>query len=173
MSVTVLEPRKLVRVAPAEPSVADVLEYAEALIEYYGYNDTWSEKRKAERDAAIAASPDTVDDPPPYGLESNEEVGYTLHDSIGEANERLFPQSEGGNGKEGFRLSTGETTRIAATKAVMAVAGDDPRPKPTKKRGQPEPAPLGAWDDKAYENTLGGRDDVLAVLRQAREGVTA
>ena len=131
--VETIAPGRTVKVGPSEPSAADVLLYAEMLIEEEGWHK--------------------ID--PTARVESGPETGWTLHDAIGEANRRLFPESMGGGGKEGIRISaSGETTRQAATKAVK------------------DQLPSTASDDKTFNDKAKSKTAIVNVLRKAREAVT-
>ena len=112
MKVEVITPDRAVVVGPEEPTVEDVLEYAEVLIEEEGWNPGKSVEGMM--------------------TESSPEQGWTLHDAIGEANTRLYPKEMGGGGKEGIALEAHghQTTRQVATAAVVAALpasakGDD------------------------------------------------
>ena len=129
--VETIEPGRTVRVGPGEVTAADVLGYAEALIEEEGWHKF----------------------DPAKPVESSPEVGWTLHDAIGEANKRLFPESIGGGGKEGVTMRSGETTRVAATSALKDQLGSD--------------------DDKTFNDKAKTKTSILRVLRKAREAVTA
>ena len=100
MSTTVLTPGKAVKVGPAEPGAAEVLEYAAELITTEGWNQFLKTKQ-----------------------ESSPTVGWTLHDAIGEANTRLY-KPLGGNDKEGLVTSSGDTTRKRAVTAVLNAIGN-------------------------------------------------
>lgn len=127
MAVDVIEPGRRVRVTPDAPNGADVLEYAEALIEEEGWNP-------GVREGA------------PY-QESSPSTGWTLHDAVGEANRRLFREG----GKEGIMIEGG-TTRSVAQTAIGTVLGDA--------------------TDMQFNDKAANAEEVLAVLRQAREVVT-
>lgn len=129
MTVTVVEKGRHVRVTPDKPLVEDVLEYAEALIDTFGWN----------------AEGGTVG--------SNEQNGYSLHDAVGEANERLFPTSGGGRGgKEGPTMTDeGQTMRtlvMARLNKVLPQGGAEP--------------------DKAFNDKAKKVEDIKKVLAAAR-----
>lgn len=115
---------KTVQVDPGEPSAEEVLEYAELLIETEGWNSR------------------------PNDEESSPEVGWTLHDAIGEANRRLFGEVTRSDGKDGVKLKAGGNTRTAATEKLAKV--------------------LGRKDDKVFNDKAKDVSEVLGVLRQAR-----
>jgi len=119
-----------VEVTPGEPDPKLVVEYAELLIDTEGWNSRANDE------------------------ESSKEVGWTLHDAIGEANRRLFggTAAEGSSGgKDGVRIpSSGTTTRTEATALVEKVAGKD---------------------DKVFNDKAKNVDEIFAVLRKARGAV--
>lgn len=110
MSTQVLAPGRTVLVGPDQASAADVIDYAEALIEEEG----WFKMDPSKPE--ITSSPDR---------------GWTLHDAVGEANIRLTGTEQGARGsKEGIKLSSGQMTRQAATEAIKtalpaSAKGDD------------------------------------------------
>lgn len=126
--ITVID-EKTVHVEPGEADPADVLEYAELLVDTEGWNDFVK-----------------------TGTESSREVGWTLHDSIGEANRRLFGETNGGrgDGKDGVRRpSTGGTTRQDATALLQKHLG---------RHG----------DDRKFNDKATSAEQIITVLRKAR-----
>lgn len=121
--ITVID-EKTVEIIPGEPDPIDVIEYAELLIDVEGWN------------------PRTNDE------ESSPEVGWTLHDAVGEANRRLFPSASGTGSKDGIDIpSLGATTREAATKLIRKVTGKD---------------------DMLFNDKAKSADEIFAALRKAR-----
>lgn len=122
--ITVID-EKTVLVEPGEPDPDDVLEYAELLIDVEGWND-FAKTR----------------------TESSPEQGWTLHDSIGEANRRLFGETPRSSGKDGISLTAGGTTRTEATSKLQKV--------------------LGRKTDTEFNDRATSPDQIITVLRKAR-----
>lgn len=121
------------------PTAEDVIDYAIALIEVFGWNNAG----------------DT-------GQASNEDAGFTLHDSIGEACTRISAAVEpsGGSSKDWVaRDASGQERRMRdeATEAVStAIAESGFQP------------PSGVRDDYAFNDAAASATEVLDLLRAAK-----
>jgi hypothetical protein len=100
---------RTIRIGLSRPDAGDVLDYATALIEEYGWNQM--------------KPTDSGDE---MGPESSPEVGYTLHSAIGEACQRLSA-AVSGSGRQGSKDWTvyseqgqAENLRQRATALVQA-----------------------------------------------------
>lgn len=124
------------------PTADDVLDYAILLIEVFGWND-------------FAVT----------GRTSSEDVGFTLHDAVGEACTRLSAAVEpAGSGRAGkdwqAQDATGEVRQMreVATEAVS---------KAIEESGfQP---PSGVRDDYAFNDAAASDVEILDLLRAAKE----
>ena len=137
-------------VGPGDPQAADVLEYAQLLIETEGWNQ-------------ISVS----------GNESSSTVGWTLHDAIGEACRRLSAGTAAG-GSRGSKDAVYTTTRQGQTISV-GLRTDAQQAVDNELQRM---ADAGEWSagtagriDYDYNDQARSEDDVIGVLRRAREAV--
>lgn len=147
---TLDEAGRRIRVGPGDPTAQAVLEYAALLIETEGWNDQAT-----------------------TGQGSASNVGWTLHDSIGEACRRLSATQPGSRGSKdavyqdasGLNVSLREGAQDAVDNELrrMAEAGEWTPPQ----GGDMQTRPDYTYNDDPATT----QDDVLAVLRRAREAV--
>jgi len=134
-----------VTVGRETPSAADVLDYAAEMIRTFGWNKI--------KGGTVTPSSD--------------EVGYTLHDAIGEACTRLSKTvaPAGSSGSKDWTVTNSEgvekNLRNEATRAVEAAI----------KETTFKVAPAGATIDQQYNDKAKNVDQVLAILDKARAAV--
>lgn len=134
MSITIVN-STTIRVGPEQVSIADVLEYAEAVIEEYGW-------RQGPRPKLPSGGEPTLENLVEH------DMGFTLHDSIGLAMERLSEARGEARTKD----------RVGGT--VDAITRDDV----TSKLDLPNGMNDQDWNDQ--QTTV---QPVLNLLRKARE----
>ena len=136
-----------VRVGPADPTTADVLEYAALLIETEGWN---------QRSVT--------------GAESSVQNGWTLHDSIGEACTRLSasPGLERGNKDASYMNAEGRSVSLR-TGAQTAVDAELQRRIDAGEWDGQGGGTEGRIDYRFNDDPATTQDAVLDVLRAARE----
>lgn len=124
------------------PTAGDVIDYAIALIEVFGWNNAG----------------DT-------GQASNEQAGFTLHDSIGEACTRLSaavePAGSGTAGKDWMAQDASGATRHMREEATQAVS--------TAIEESGFQVPSGVRDDYAFNDAAANETEILDLLRAAKE----
>lgn len=140
-----------VRAGISPPNVGDVLDYAIAMIEAYGWNG-------AVKD----------------GTPSSETAGYSLHDSVGEACTRLSkavdPRQAGRGSKD---WSVRDADGIEANLRELATARINQAITDSGFVPDAEQASAGYSLDVAFNDKAADAAAVLSVLRSAREGVAA
>lgn len=140
-----------VRAGISPPGAGDVLDYAIALIEAYGWNG-------AVKD----------------GTASSEEAGFSLHDAVGESCTRLSkavdPRTSGRGNKDWSVPDAGGMERnlreLATARINQAITESGFVP-------DEEQRSAGYALDVAFNDKAADAEAVLSVLRDAREGVAA
>lgn len=124
------------------PTADDVLDYAILLIEVFGWNNFGE-----------------------TGRTSSEEVGFTLHDSVGEACTRLSaavePAGSSGSGKDWVAQDASGATRQMREEATQAVS--------TAIQESGFQVPSGVRDDYAFNDAAANEGEIIDLLRAAKE----
>lgn len=135
---------RIITIGRGIPTAADVLDYSIALIEEYG----WNQMPVGDNPAAKEGKPT---------VESSNETGFTLHDSIGESCTRLSKAAEGAGGKgtKDWTVYEGDKAHNLRKQATALVAKHLPD----------------GMNDQNFNDQAKSVDEVLDVLRKARAEV--